>query len=241
MVLEQCEDRAFRIGQTKEVDVTYNDTPYTLDDCMRWINESKAANASIVLSDSVALSDTSISFRDMSGFLGKAIRLLRKQRRVMAEAGQDAQTDGRSVDELLRSSMSGTRLEGRRNWANFPEQEGDDTDGSDDDSSCDDDSEGACLKKEDNEDVGRPSSIVSASASLSPKKVKKERKSPTGVMNFDKLYDNDRNGPLKKEWDCPRCNLTNYSASDTTAVCNRCNYHRLIVKREGDQEIIVID
>lgn len=34
---QQCEDRCFRIGQTKEVDVTYHDVPYTIDDIMRKI------------------------------------------------------------------------------------------------------------------------------------------------------------------------------------------------------------
>lgn len=32
---EQCEDRAYRIGQTKKVNVSYHDVPLTIDEVMR--------------------------------------------------------------------------------------------------------------------------------------------------------------------------------------------------------------
>ena len=82
-VLEQCEDRCYRLGQKKEVHVTYHDVALSSDDVMRRINQVKSENAQVLLADgSTALSASTagMSFRDIGGTLGASIRAVREAR-----------------------------------------------------------------------------------------------------------------------------------------------------------------
>ena len=63
-----------------------------------FINVAKKDNASIVLSDSVALSDSRVNFKELSGFLGKAISALREAR--------DSGTE-KSAEDILGIVTSG--------------------------------------------------------------------------------------------------------------------------------------
>jgi hypothetical protein len=45
-----------------------------------YINEGKSTNAAIILSDKIALSDNSISFKDMSGAIGRTVSAFRRAR-----------------------------------------------------------------------------------------------------------------------------------------------------------------
>jgi len=67
--MEQCEDRAYRLGQKRDVDITYHDVSYTIDDVMRYINDSKTENATIILADGSKLtaSTAGLSFKELSG------------------------------------------------------------------------------------------------------------------------------------------------------------------------------
>lgn len=84
MVMEQAEDRCYRMGQTKDVDVTYHDVSYTTDDVMRHINDAKTENAKIILANGAQLSTSTagMSFKDISGELGNSVRAIRDQRMV---------------------------------------------------------------------------------------------------------------------------------------------------------------
>ena len=280
MVLEQCEDRCYRIGQEKPVDVTYNDVPYTIDYCMRFINESKAANASVVLSDSIALSNGDIAYRDLSGFLGNAIRLLRSARHGNAEGRQDMKTDVKSVDDLLRDAgwshepqndvdddisssdddsdidldkkMKPSRVFSSRSSltkANAAEDDlssssDDVSSSSNDDSSSSDDGSSSSGDDIDLDKKMKPSRVSSSQLSL--RKAKKERASPTSVTSDARFLGHGvaKSVPgeqVKEIWSCPSCTHTNYDAPDTTAICSHCNYHRVVVQREGNREVIVID
>ena len=80
-VLEQCEDRCYRFGQTKKTNVTYHDVTMTSDVVMRQINLLKSDNATILLSaDGTALTGAGKSFTEISGILGASVRAARFSR-----------------------------------------------------------------------------------------------------------------------------------------------------------------
>ena len=83
MVMDQCEDRCHRLGQTKDVDITYHDVSMTIDDVLRQINITKATNAMILLSNGVSLASAAtagLSYADASGQLGSAVSACRNER-----------------------------------------------------------------------------------------------------------------------------------------------------------------
>jgi len=120
-VHEQCEDRCHRIGQKKDVEVVYHDMPLTLDDTMRYINVTKKDNASLVLSDSVALSDARVNFKDISGFLGKAVSALREAREGRTSSSAESILD-REVTRIPMSELP-TFLAGRKQKIRIQEEE----------------------------------------------------------------------------------------------------------------------
>jgi len=79
MVLEQCEDRCYRIGQKKKVSIVYHDAKQTIDQVMATINVSKSTNAGIVLADGPALMGNP-TFIVTAGLLGGGLRKLKKAR-----------------------------------------------------------------------------------------------------------------------------------------------------------------
>ncbi|CAB9519192.1 annealing helicase and endonuclease ZRANB3 [Seminavis robusta] len=85
MVLEQCEDRVYRIGQKKDVTIRYYDARETIDVVMAEINETKATNAAIVLADGPALSKNP-SFNETSGLMFQSIRALQGAREAKQSA-----------------------------------------------------------------------------------------------------------------------------------------------------------
>jgi hypothetical protein len=82
-VHEQAQDRCHRLGQSKDVSVTYHDVSYTVDDVMRYLNDVKSANASIVLADGSSFggaASAGVSYKDMTGLLGHGIRSILESR-----------------------------------------------------------------------------------------------------------------------------------------------------------------
>lgn len=67
--------------------------------CIGYLNTAKKDNAHIVLSDSVALQDARVNFKDLSGFLGNALSALREARRK----GKDPN----SADEIMDGVVCG--------------------------------------------------------------------------------------------------------------------------------------
>ena len=64
-----------------------------------YINKAKKENASIVLSDKVALTDSRICFKDLSGFLKSAIKTFRGRRQAGGGGVQDiSDMDDGSID-----------------------------------------------------------------------------------------------------------------------------------------------
>jgi len=102
MVLEQCEDRCYRIGQKKKVSIVYHDSKGTIDQVMATINVSKSTNAGIILADCPALTGN-LTFIDTAGLLGGGLRELKKEREANKLEGKV--TAGGST----QSSVSATR------------------------------------------------------------------------------------------------------------------------------------
>mmetsp|Transcript_22737 Transcript_22737/g.39963 ORF Transcript_22737/g.39963 Transcript_22737/m.39963 type:complete len:103 (+) Transcript_22737:3-311(+) len=95
--------------------------PLTLDDTMRYINVTKKDNASLVLSDSVALSDARVNFKDISGFLGKAVSALREAREGRTSSSAESILD-REVTRIPMSELP-TFLAGRKQKIRIQEEE----------------------------------------------------------------------------------------------------------------------
>ena len=113
MVMDQCEDRCHRLGQTKDVDITYHDVSMTIDDVLRQINITKATNAKILLADGSSLGTaTGLSYADASGQLGCAISSARSERIRHVMSSQKHINDPLPVSgtNLLESSKDGPRL-----------------------------------------------------------------------------------------------------------------------------------
>lgn len=82
-VHEQAEDRLYRLGQKRDVNVTYYDISYTIDQCMHVLNDVKLTNASIVLADgqtTLSMASSGLSYKEMGGLLGNSVRAVRSAR-----------------------------------------------------------------------------------------------------------------------------------------------------------------
>ena len=113
MVMEQCEDRCHRLGATKPVDITYHDVSMTIDDVMKQINDVKSTNATILLADGskLATATAGLSFSDVSGKLGDAVRASKNSRisHIMSSPKHMVEALPPS-DENLLESPSGSQL-----------------------------------------------------------------------------------------------------------------------------------
>jgi len=72
----QAEDRCHRIGQKKDVHITYFDCSATLDEAMYTLNEAKKTNSAILLADGlqVGLAGQQLSYEDLSGLFMHALK-----------------------------------------------------------------------------------------------------------------------------------------------------------------------
>jgi hypothetical protein len=76
-VHEQAEDRIYRLGQNRDVTVTYHDVSFTIDISMKVLNDIKTTNASIVLADgqtTLNMASSGLSYKEMNGLLGNSVR-----------------------------------------------------------------------------------------------------------------------------------------------------------------------
>jgi hypothetical protein len=92
-VHHQAEDRCYRIGQTKNVQIAYCDNAMTVDEVMCAIHELKSNNATILLADgtSMGVHQSALSYSDLSGRIGCMMRSMGLQRRAHAAVhGPDA-------------------------------------------------------------------------------------------------------------------------------------------------------
>lgn len=79
----QAQDRCHRIGQEKEVGVTFFDDAMTVDQVMAFLNSMKSTNATILLADGSemgASATTGLSYKDLSGMIANMIRAVRSAR-----------------------------------------------------------------------------------------------------------------------------------------------------------------
>ncbi|KAG7361311.1 SNF2-related protein [Nitzschia inconspicua] len=121
MVLDQCEDRLYRIGQGNDVDIAYYDVPLTIDDLMDYINMAKRNNAAIILSDTVALHDARMDYKELSGFLGRALEVLRYERRrggqtsikqILDSVIENMRSDNKALPSFLMDQQREKGIEG---------------------------------------------------------------------------------------------------------------------------------
>ena len=93
MVHQQAQDRCHRIGQTKNVFVAYLDNVRTFDAVMAYINKLKATNASVLLADGTELGAAAaagLSYQELSGMIGRLIRVARAERGLAAKEHYNA-------------------------------------------------------------------------------------------------------------------------------------------------------
>ena len=79
----QAQDRCHRIGQEKEVGVTFFDDAMTVDQVMAFLNSMKSTNATILLADGSemgASATTGLSYKNLSGMIANMIRAVRSAR-----------------------------------------------------------------------------------------------------------------------------------------------------------------
>ncbi|KAH8070923.1 ATP binding protein [Aureococcus anophagefferens] len=79
----QAQARCHRIGQDKEVDVSFFDATCTLDEVMAEINKLKEGNADVVLADGSAVGAPAagaLTFADLTGVLGKKLKEIAARR-----------------------------------------------------------------------------------------------------------------------------------------------------------------
>lgn len=72
----QAEDRCHRIGQEKNVHITYFDCATTLDEVMFHINKIKKANSAIILADGTKIGNDrqNMSYRELAGVLTSKLK-----------------------------------------------------------------------------------------------------------------------------------------------------------------------
>ena len=75
-VHSQAEDRCHRIGQTKDVHITYFDCTATLDEAMFQLNEGKKNNSAILLADGSKIGQASqqLTYKDLSGLFMRVLK-----------------------------------------------------------------------------------------------------------------------------------------------------------------------
>ena len=92
-VHDQAESRVHRIGQRRDVKISYLDTALTVDCVMRIINEYKLENASVLLADGTSLGEAprgSVGYTDLSGVIGNSIKAIRDMRRSAIASNEQA-------------------------------------------------------------------------------------------------------------------------------------------------------
>ncbi|KAH8063264.1 ATP binding protein [Aureococcus anophagefferens] len=95
----QAQARCHRIGQDKEVDVSFFDATCTLDEVMAEINKLKEGNADVVLADGSAVGAPAagaLTFADLTGVLGKKLKEIAARRQGELGGGGGGAVD---VDE----------------------------------------------------------------------------------------------------------------------------------------------
>jgi len=87
-VHDQALCRSYRLGQTKDVHVSYFDCAYTLDMAMRMTNEYKTKNSAIILADGTDLGEGNMNFHQLHGVMrGVIIDQRRCRQQQITQAG----------------------------------------------------------------------------------------------------------------------------------------------------------
>jgi len=83
-VHDQAESRCHRLGQKRDVKVTYLDTTLTVDVVMKRVNTLKEGNASVLLADGTSLGDRfRIGHQNLSGVIGETLKAIVAMRRFL--------------------------------------------------------------------------------------------------------------------------------------------------------------
>ena len=110
----QAQDRCHRIGQEKEVGVTFFDNAMSVDQVMAFLNTMKSANASVLLADGSemgASATTGLSYQDLSGMIGNMIRAARTARHLFAKEHYNMQLPP------LEENVLAEAMAQKRRWA----------------------------------------------------------------------------------------------------------------------------
>jgi len=110
-VHEQAEDRCHRLKQKRDVDITYFDVSYSVDQTMRILNEEKQKNATLILADgtSIGAQSSSIGFRDLSGNFVNILKemLIRRTNHYHSNPGHElAPLDATQLRDVLEAASS---------------------------------------------------------------------------------------------------------------------------------------
>jgi hypothetical protein len=120
-VHDQAMDRCYRIGQTKDVFVSFFDCVGTLDVGMMLTNKHKKENSAILLADGTNLGEGRMSFRQLQGVM-RSLIAAQQMERIAHVAKFDRQTpfarvDNDAMTELMAriAQMAEDALRRRRN------------------------------------------------------------------------------------------------------------------------------
>jgi SNF2 family DNA or RNA helicase len=109
-VHSQAEDRCYRIGQKKDVNIVYFDCAATIDEGMIQLNKLKKDNAAVLLADGFEIGNQeagSLSYKELSGLLGHLMNAIRSHRSqwLLASSGnvdlQIPQFDPQAMKNLV--------------------------------------------------------------------------------------------------------------------------------------------
>lgn len=103
-VHDQAMDRCYRIGQKRDVFVSFFDCLGTMDVGMMLMNRYKRENSAILLADGSELGDGNVSFRQLNGMMRHVLMSLSAGRSRHVEA-LDATTPLRRDDTMLEMIM----------------------------------------------------------------------------------------------------------------------------------------
>ena len=116
VVHDQAADRAYRLGQKKDVYVNFFDCGLSIDEVMSVLNKYKSQNAKVILPDGTDLGTNAgggISYQEISGLLSRAINGIVTAREDHIEENGPGKLIPCASGHLIDSILQDTLVHGR--------------------------------------------------------------------------------------------------------------------------------